>query len=73
MQEVNKQDNKIMQISFIKFIIASQRKPTKFLSLKVAATNTRYVARSKFFGSLVHKENFGLIWQVVFKLGYLFC
>ena len=73
MQEVNKQDNKIMQISFIKFITASQRKPIKFLPLKVAATNMRYVARSKFFGSLAHKENFGLIWQVVFKLGYLFC
>ena len=73
MQEVNKQDNKIMQFSFIKFIIASQRKSITFLSLKFAATNMRYVARSKFFGSLVHKENFGLIWQVVFKLGYLFC
>ena len=37
----------------------------------------RYFARTKFVGSLVHKKNFGLIWQVVLiiwydKLGYLF-
>ena len=30
-------------------------------------------ARSKFAMSLVHKKNFSLIWQVVFKLGYIFC
>ena len=41
--------------------------------LKVTATDMRYFAGSKLFGSLVHKKNFGLIWQVVFKLGYLFC
>ena len=40
--------------------------------LKAAATDMRYFARSKFLGSLVHKENFGMILQVVFKLGYLF-
>ena len=27
----------------------------------------------KFSSSLVHKKNFSLIWQVVFKLGYVFC
>ena len=41
--------------------------------LKVAATDMRYFARNKFFGSLVHKKNFGLIRQVFFKSGYLFC
>ena len=30
-------------------------------------------ARSKFSRSLVHKKNFSLIWEVVFKLGYIFC
>ena len=43
------------------------------IELKAAGTNIRYVARSKFFGNLVHKKNFGSTWQVVFKLGYLFC
>ena len=42
-------------------------------SFKAAATCMRYFARSKFFRSLVHKKNFGLIWQVAFKLGCLFC
>ena len=32
-----------------------------FIMFKVAATDMRYFARSKLFGSLVHKENFGLI------------
>ena len=32
----------------------------------------RYFARNKFSRSLAHKRNFGLIWHVVFKLGYLF-
>ena len=41
--------------------------------IKAAATGMRYFARSKFFGSLVHNKNFGLIWQVVLKLRYLFC
>ena len=36
---------------------------------KVVVTD---VAGSKFFRSLVHMKNFGLIWQLVFKLGYLF-
>ena len=38
-------------------------------NIKVAATDMRYFARCKFFGSLVHKKNFGLIRQVLFKLG----
>ena len=40
--------------------------------LKVAATDMRYLARSKLSRCLVHKKNFSLMWQVVFKLGYLF-
>ena len=39
--------------------------------VKVAATNMRYFARSKLSGSLVHKKNFSLMWEAVFKLGYL--
>ena len=31
---------------------------------KAAAKDMRYFARSKVFGSSVHKEKFGLIWQV---------
>ena len=41
--------------------------------LKIAATDVRYFARSKFSKSLVHKEHFNSIWQVAFKLGYLVC
>ena len=52
-----------------------QQEPTlsveSFL-IKAAATNMGYFARSKFSRSLVHKKNFSLIWQVIFKLGYLF-
>ena len=40
---------------------------------KSAVTDMRYFARSKFSISLVHKKNFSFIWQVVFKLGYVFC
>ena len=42
------------------------------LTFKATASDTRCFARSKFLGSLVHKENFRLILQVVSKLGYLF-
>ena len=41
-------------------------------SLKGAATDMGYFARSKFSRSLVHKKNFSLIGQVVFKVGYVF-
>ena len=34
-----------------------------------AATDMRYFVRSNFLGSLVYKKEFGLICQVVFKLG----
>ena len=42
------------------------------LCFKVAWANMIYFARNKFLRSLVHKKNFGLIWQIVFKLEYLF-
>ena len=42
------------------------------VDIKGAATDMRYFAWSKFSRSLVHKYNFSLIWQVVFKLGYVF-
>ena len=44
-----------------------------YSDFKGAVTDMRYFARSEFFRSLVHKKNFGLMWQVVFKLGNLFC
>ena len=40
-------------------------------SLKVQR-DMRYFARSKYCSSLVHRKHFSLIWQVVFKLGYVF-
>ena len=45
----------------------------KSQTIKVAATDMRYFARSKFSRSLVQTQNFSSIWQVVFKLGYVFC
>ena len=44
----------------------------KHQDLKGAVTDLRYFARSKFSCSLVHKKNFSLIWQVVFKFGTYF-
>ena len=41
--------------------------------IKVVATDVRYFARSNFCRSLAPKENFTLIWQVLFKLRYVFC
>ena len=41
--------------------------------LKAAATDMRCFARSKFSRSLLHKKNFSLRWQLVFKLGFVFC
>ena len=41
--------------------------------IKVAVADVTYFARSMFLRSLVHKKKFGLIWQVVLKLKYLFC
>ena len=42
-------------------------------NVKGTATDMRYFARSKLSKSLVHKKNFSLMQQVVFKLGYVFC
>ena len=41
--------------------------------LRAAATDMRCFARSKFSRSLLHKKNFSLRWQLVFKLGFVFC
>ena len=41
-------------------------------SIKVAATDMRYFATSKLSRNLVHKKKFSLIWQLAFKLGYVF-
>ena len=43
------------------------------IELKDAATDVRYFARSKLSRSLIHRKNFSVLWQVVFKLGYVFC
>ena len=43
------------------------------LSVKVAVTDMRYFVRSKLSRRLVHKKNFSLVWQLVFKLGYILC
>ena len=42
-------------------------------SIKGAVTDLRYYVRSKFSRSLVHWKDLTLIWEVVFKLGYVFC
>ena len=48
--------------------LLKQRDIEKGTSFKVAATDMRRFARN-----LVHKKSLALIWQVVFKLKYLFC
>ena len=42
------------------------------LNVKAAATDMSYFAGSKFSMNLVHSKNFGLLWQVIFQLEYLF-
>ena len=39
-------------------------------AFEVAATDMKFFARSKLSKSFVHKKQFGLIWQLVFKLGF---
>ena len=73
-----KSANKHMwQISMALSEVPKHTENRKFLqiqiTLKAAARDLKYFASSNFFESLVHKKNFGLIWQVVFKLRYLFC
>ena len=55
------------------FFITNHLIFTNQSGFKVAATDMRYFAKSKFPRSLVHKRNFSLIWQAVFKLGNVFC
>ena len=45
----------------------------ELFKFKVAATNMKYFAGSKFLMSSVHKKFFDLIWQVAFKLEYFVC
>ena len=58
-----------MEISISKFYQGSFISEMEWAPFKVAATDMRYFAKSKLSRSLVHKKNFSLIWQVVFKLG----
>lgn len=46
--------------------------PEGILAMKIAAVEIRYFASSKFSRNLVYKNIFGLVWEVVFKLKYLF-
>ena len=61
------------QISMALSEVPKHTENRKFLQIQItpeaAARDLKYFASSKFFKSLV----FGLIWQVVFKLRYLFC
>ena len=49
-----------------------RNRQTLMLSIKVAATDMRYFIRSKFWRSLVHKKNFGLMWLIIFTIEYFF-
>ena len=42
------------------------------LLIKAAVTDMRYFAGNKVPRDLIHKENFGVIREAVFKLEYLF-
>ena len=77
--------NKFLDVRFqiIDFVFKGRKKTLIKIStkgkalwdkkVKVAVTNMRYFARRKISRRLVHKKNFSLMWQVVFKLGYVFC
>ena len=54
-----------------KFEISKVRSFYSGTLFKVTARDMRYFARSKLCRSLVQKKNFRVIWQLVFKLGYL--
>ena len=55
--------------SFIIFFILFKTNSSWLIteSIKVAATDMRYFARSKFSGILVCKNKFGLMWQYIVK------
>ena len=63
------------EIAKEKFYFYAEKRPIKVwdVNAKDTVTDMRYFARIKFSRSLVHKKNFSLIWQVVFKLGHVFC
>ena len=45
----------------------------RLIIFKSAATDRRYFARNKLSMSSVPNKNFSLLWQIVFKLEYIFC
>ena len=55
------------------FLTSSNLNRDSKVFLKVAMIDIRYFARNKLSRILFHKKNCSLIWQVVFKLKYLFC
>ena len=63
------------EIAKEKFYSYAAKRPIKIwdVNAKDTVTDMRYFAWIKFSRSLVHKKNFSLIWQVVFKLRYVFC
>ena len=63
------------EIAKEKFYSYAAKRPIKIwdVNAKDTVTDMRYFAGIKFSRSLVHKKNFSLIWQVVFKLRYVFC
>ena len=63
MFKVNNKDTRTMAVVDV---LLNQLYDKNF-AVKAAATDKRYFARSNFFGCVVHKKNFGLIGQVVFK------
>ena len=71
----NKSD--LIQMDFYLEMLNEQYPTTEYTiyhrDIKVAGADMRYFAMSKFSRSLVYKESFTLIWQVVFELGYIFC
>ena len=62
--------------SIIAFAIRQQQNSVGNINLtsvlKAAATDMKHLEGVKISRSLVYKKHFTLIWQVVFKLGYLF-
>ena len=62
--------------SIIAFAIRQQQNSVGNINLtsvlKAAATDMKHLEGAKISRSLVYKKHFTLIWQVVFKLGYLF-
>ena len=54
-------------------LVSCWNRQDSVVTKRLKSTDMRYFASSKFSKSLVHKKNFSLVWQVLFKLEYLFC